>query len=329
MDEFDGLRGIDMDAFRFINSKDIRNYLNEINYTFTPVEMAWLIWKCEHITLKEKQDAWQDIIDTLPDCPVDCSFQKISSLHKFLKDTITLENKMIDDFCKNEKDTVYYFYIDYTRGYDHNHKKYSTYDDMIEDVKNIVENPKRKICYFHFCKEYSNENKTEYDFNVYPNLEIKSISNAELHDKRNTIFMDLDISVPTPFKQGDVVCFPNAYADCDRSPKVVTFEEKVISENESIPVYEQVSFSSGKIKLHYIWDYMDLEYYNGDFDGKKRIIKLLSNYLKGKIDTALFATAYHYYLTEHYFNRILKTDEHIHKLPDEALILVGLKEEEE
>lgn len=65
--------------------------------------MAWLIWKCEHITLKEKQDAWQDIIDTLPDCPVDCSFQKISSLHKFLKDTITLENKMIDDFCKMKK----------------------------------------------------------------------------------------------------------------------------------------------------------------------------------------------------------------------------------
>lgn len=328
MDGFDGLRGIDMDAFRFINSKDIRNYLKKINYEFTPIEIAWLIWRCEHITLKEKQNAWQEMIDTMPDLPVDCSFQKINSLHTFLKDTIALENKMIDDFYKDEKDAVYYFYIDYDYGYSHNHKKYLAYHDMIDDVKDIAENPKRKIRHFHLCKEYSNGNKAEYDFNMYPNFEIKSILNAELHDKRDTIFMDLDISIPTPFKQGDIVYFPNSVTDCGRRPKVVTFEEKVVI-GESVPVYEQVSFSSGEIKLNYILEYMDLEYYTGDFDGKKRIVKLLSNYLKGKIDTALLATAYHYYLTELYFNRILKTDEHIHKLPDEDLILAGLKEEEE
>ena len=33
-----------MDVYKFINSKDIREYLKKINYEFTPVEAAWLIW---------------------------------------------------------------------------------------------------------------------------------------------------------------------------------------------------------------------------------------------------------------------------------------------
>lgn len=115
-----------MDIYSFINSKDIRNYLKEINYEFTPIETAWLIWQCEHTTLTKKQNVWQEMINTIPDCPVDCSFKKINSLHSFLKDAIALENKTIDNFYKEEKDAVYYFYIDYNRGYDHNHKSILT-----------------------------------------------------------------------------------------------------------------------------------------------------------------------------------------------------------
>jgi len=81
-----------MDIFRFINSKDIRSYLKEINYEFTSVEAAWLVWQCESITLQEKHNAWQEIIDTMPDCAVESNqrfhFEGIESFHSFLKEFI-------------------------------------------------------------------------------------------------------------------------------------------------------------------------------------------------------------------------------------------------
>ena len=43
-----------MDLFRFINSKDIRDYLRQIDYSFTAPEAAFLVWQCRSATLKEK-----------------------------------------------------------------------------------------------------------------------------------------------------------------------------------------------------------------------------------------------------------------------------------
>ena len=86
----DGLRGIDMDAFRFINSKDIRNYLEKINYEFTPIEIAWLVYQCFDATQKEKFATWNEIINTMPDCPVEVyegyDVDGYDSLHKVLKE---------------------------------------------------------------------------------------------------------------------------------------------------------------------------------------------------------------------------------------------------
>ena len=47
----------------YVNSKDIREYLREIGYSFTAQEVAWLIWQCERLTLKKKHDVWQNLMD--------------------------------------------------------------------------------------------------------------------------------------------------------------------------------------------------------------------------------------------------------------------------
>ena len=49
-----GWKGEKMDLFRFINSKDIRDYLRQIDYSFTAPEAAFLVWQCRSATLKEK-----------------------------------------------------------------------------------------------------------------------------------------------------------------------------------------------------------------------------------------------------------------------------------
>ena len=68
--------------------------------------------------------------------------------------------------------------------------------------------------------------------------------------------------------------------------------------------------------------YLDLEYYNGELDEENKILKILSNYLKGKIDIGLFSSAYHYYMTESYFQSTKP-----YYWSDEELKLAGLEEE--
>ena len=60
-----------MDVYEYINSKDIRAYLVEQNYSLTPVQCVFLVWQSKRHTLAQKHEAWKDIMDTLPDCCAD------------------------------------------------------------------------------------------------------------------------------------------------------------------------------------------------------------------------------------------------------------------
>ena len=57
-----------MNYDRFIHSKDIRDYLQQIGYSFAAPEAAFLVWQCRNATLKEKFAAWREIIETMPNC---------------------------------------------------------------------------------------------------------------------------------------------------------------------------------------------------------------------------------------------------------------------
>ena len=48
-----------MDIYQFIDSRDIRNYQQDIKYKFTVPETAFLIYMSRSATLNEKLDAWQ------------------------------------------------------------------------------------------------------------------------------------------------------------------------------------------------------------------------------------------------------------------------------
>ena len=98
-----------MDIFRFINSRDIREYLKSQNYPFTSLEAAWLIYQCRCATIKEKHEAWQELIQTMPDCAVAERPHTAhhESLHQFLKEYIRTEDEILDWFFRDEKDAIY------------------------------------------------------------------------------------------------------------------------------------------------------------------------------------------------------------------------------
>ena len=59
-----------MNIYDFINSNAIRNHLKDINYVFTPMEAAFVVWQSKTHTMKQKHEGFQYIIDTMPDCPI-------------------------------------------------------------------------------------------------------------------------------------------------------------------------------------------------------------------------------------------------------------------
>ena len=89
-----------LDINRFINSKDIAAYLREIGYEFNAMEAAYLVDLCDDATLDERVEAWREIIETMPDCPMtwNHNVEKRESTHEFLREYIGLQRRMLDMF---------------------------------------------------------------------------------------------------------------------------------------------------------------------------------------------------------------------------------------
>lgn len=103
-----------MNIFRFIDSKDIREHLEKLNYRFNTQEAAYLIWHCKSATLSEKENAWNRIIETMPNCNLQkrINMIEIPDFHAFLKKHIDIQKLMVQNFIRKD-DCIYSFSIKY------------------------------------------------------------------------------------------------------------------------------------------------------------------------------------------------------------------------
>ena len=93
-----------MDIYRFFNSKDVADHLREIGREFNAFEVAYIVDHCDSATLDEKVEAWQQAIDTMPDCPTGwnpCT-ERHESTHEFLREYIGLQWRMLEMFEQSE-----------------------------------------------------------------------------------------------------------------------------------------------------------------------------------------------------------------------------------
>lgn len=88
-----------MNLFHFIDSKDIREHLRQIGYSFTAPEAAFLVWRCRNADLKEKFAAWQEMIETMPDCSLTREKEEpIENCHEFLRRHIASQETLLREF---------------------------------------------------------------------------------------------------------------------------------------------------------------------------------------------------------------------------------------
>ena len=308
----------------FINSKDIRNYLREISYKFTPLEVSWLIYQCRSLSLAEKHKEWHYLIDNTKDMAFDTSESKEDSLHSFLKRYMEMQKKYIDIFM-NPDNSFYKYKVTVTQSDNYtyeteNNSCFSTYEKCLQAAKDE-------------CIDYSDSNYKNYSLCIMKK-ELDSISTIHIDDRLElylnsnyeimhvepyittvadkdtlTAFDYMWFSFPTPFKTGDIIAGKYTSPGICRGPMVL---------NHSAPEWYNKKDRKGR-DISDMWmngyfqdsdtgciyngtsndNYMDFEYCLPDsLTGKQRILIALSNYLKGQIDISLMLNAYHLILLE-------------------------------
>ncbi len=149
---------------------------------------------------------------------------------------------------------------------------------------------------------------------------------ADYLNLMSMFFEGLWFDFPTPFKKGDIVHMINddaeesyAYAFCRGAFVLEDILSQNLEEEREKPhwVREQGDTTDmtaygiflqedGTIYRECTNNYMDLEYYHGPYKGIRRILKPLSNFVKGEIELELFLYAYRIIVLEQKTEEIRK-----------------------
>ena len=219
--------------------------------------------------------------------------------------------------------------VSLTVGFEFDYDITQLLDTIIDSGEYIDEPSQQKDGSYEFVY-YHDEYFDQDDFNS--NCDVTSlargVSRNDEEGNLEYVFDDMWFCIPAPFKKGDIVWQRNRIVEA--GPLVVegitpdryaeTGHRGADSSDMNVWGYFQ-SYDGG-IFYEVTFNYIDFEYYPEEMlIGKKRILKALSNYLKGKIDIELFSTAY---------QRILLEEQLKDTMPncftDEGLRLAGIIE---
>ncbi len=326
-----------MNIYKYIRSKDVREYNEKIGHKFTATESAFLVWLNYEITLKEKHDAWREIMREMPDeeVPKRSNTDYAPSLFALLNKFIEADNRLIDEFYKKDERTVYsYRYIckgDSSFGEDFGR----IYSDLGYIQGELRKDSDLGIIRVEYTKKYISSHyrkitlKTDGSGNV-TSVDGDFIQWIDLSLKKDEFFEGLWIDVPTPFRKGDIVCSRktpfgyNIYSDskpfvllslANWSAKDAEERGEKLSEKDTawkdkhlkyLKEYGDITdmtacgyfLSSdyndrftGEFYNEVMHDYVDLEYYRGEFNGGERVLLPIKHFLGGDIDEETFAKA--------------------------------------
>ena len=286
-----------MKSLEFINSKDVREYLEKINWQPDAVCSAWLIFQSKNHTLDEKFYAWEELMTVCKDAPLPKHNE--TSLFEFLKNYIEKTRAYIEDFTTNYNNEAVYSYSIYCEGegWIRDREFYSSYENVLcatledDDLDGIVN--------FSIRKDFIDGAKQTETLYLSPSREILRIENSNnlpeedftvLYEVFDSMFFDIS----TPFRKGDILtetngkyCTPSYYEQTFVLTSVITDNKENIKKNSEcwgnadMTAHGYFLDSDGELYGDCIHNYLDLEYAN-----KKSLPPLLlatSDYVKGKI----------------------------------------------
>lgn len=274
-----------MNVLKYLNSKDARSYFEKLDYQFSPLDSAKIIENCGHIDLNEKHEAFykliaetQDEIVTIPEEYI-CE-EKETTLHTLLKNYINAENDVVHKFYNIEKDFVYV--ID-----NEDSLCIEVYSDFHKALRKFINiDTEKKIVITKKSLSTGAETSICFDRNGYI-LWVRDLERCIIPYTILCFEYSFSESVPSPFVIGDLVIPSGKYKTY---PIVITkFDEETIS---------GYSLHNGRLTESQLYlTVADLEYYP---EKDVPVLKVVSEYLKGKTNLCTLVNDYHRATCEEY-----------------------------
>lgn len=266
----------EMDIYKYIESRAMREHLESINYEFNAMEAAWIIFRSK-LTFNQQNEAWQKVIALMPDCVT----AEGGSIHSLLKESIEERVKTFVDLTdENGK------YIYDTDCYEGRFADICFYDSFKKCFDDALENSIMQDMDSFTIGAHLKNSSRHYALTFLNNGEIKSISEAPCEIKmKEEALRNMEITLPHPFVTGDILAFRG-------NPVVVAPQE----ENNFKSLIGVYMWMYEKICYETV-PYFFLDRYYGDFDNNA-IIRKISHYFKGKKKLDEILNDYHLLLLE-------------------------------
>lgn len=333
-----------MDIYRFINSNAIREHLKQIDYQFNSLEAAWLIYQCMGMTMEEKHAAWEKLIAEMPDCEVEdrrgCSYS--GSLHEMLRKYIQIQKKTYELFINPESTAVYQykFYCKNDCGWCEDYTEvFATEQECWDEIEEDLDLGIERIC---IQKRYIGKRNTLITVDFNESKQVMDVYAVRLHTDEECkvleAFEDQWFVFPVPFEKGDIVYqkrLPGPWGDVAESGAfvlkgVVSWDSekdknKFIEEhgdNSDMNAWGYFQDPDGRIFYEVMHNYMDLEYYDQPLEGRMRLFKAISNFMKGEIGLDMLLTAYRKVIVDEFADDVMLH----HWYADYVLELAGLSD---
>lgn len=342
-----------MDVYNLINSKAIQKHCREIKHQFNTEEIAVLIYRNKSMSIEEKINAYKELIDKYPDMEsIKRRWSKeYNSVKEMIKEEIERIQNLLQILKNDEQDVLYYYnywcnsnYNTIIEGKDEFRDIYKTYKEVQEIVNEEIERDEEKeIISFTIRKRtVSKQNKfdiiAEYTLDQNRNLKMVNIYDYE------SGWLDIAnicLNIPTPFKKGDLLLSVSktpfsegSVLSYNRFPFVlvdlVTWNEnfqKLLAKgcydcsDMQGPGY--IIGEDGKLFFDNVFDYDSWEYFEGELEGKQRLLKASSSLMKDEIGIDFFLEAYKYIENEANIKSTM-----LPYFVEEYLPLVGLSEKD-
>lgn len=217
-----------MDFYSLINSKDVSDYLKEMKYEFSIKEAAYVVYKTHKLTLEEKYDAWNWIIDNMSYNQEDKNF--CVDLTKY----IDVQKKKVAKFY--DEDDNAYFQFEFVDSYYMKKKKFAGGFTNFSIHRNLTS-----------CIEYIDRER----INSYSDFKFRGIRIikkwyerewqeifAEMNFEHNILRVEID-----NYDEGKVL-----------SPE----ENKIDKMFKNINIYIQSPFKKGDVLGYYYWEEYDI-----------------------------------------------------------------------
>lgn len=204
-----------MDIIKFLNSRDIAEYLRKINYKFSPEEAMFVIHEGRNIPIAEKHAAYEELIKHYPDYVLKERREEVfknQTLASFLGAYMQKENRLIEE-CKREGDDAI-FYASYFSKADDSWIEHSPYDEIYHTFNDCfaetLKDDDGNIVKLTIYKKYIQTN-CMIELELLPDgtvLKVEGDSSPERDEQILNAFEWMWVSILTPFKRGDIVIPP-------------------------------------------------------------------------------------------------------------------------